>query len=206
MMEHVLMNFGDNHRILNDSNGKEVRVGIGEIVRADIHPVHARMVQRGIADETMIICDMEFAQNATRKLGQVMECLRDLNQSDYDALLERFHKINGPNPDDLRPTREMLRIALREIARQEVMQMMRDQRMAQRVTIHEQGDERTRRNPDENRNGSPQNLPGSDETDAVSDKTDKTKKPGTKNAAAKADKDAGKGQGKPKSKIKRERL
>lgn len=190
MMEHVLMNFGDNQRVLQDSHGKEFRVGIGEIVRADVHPVHASMVQRGIADETMIVCDIEFAQNASRKLGQVMEVMRDLQQEDYDALLERFDKINGPNPEELRPSREMMRIALREIARQEVMQMLRNQRMAQRVTIHEQGDEVTRREP-----------PPPPKDDKPKGKDDKVKK-----AAGKADKTSGKGQGKPKSKIKRERL
>ena len=182
-MEHVLMNFGDNLRVVNASDGSSIPINIGEIVRADVHEVHAKMIQRGLATETLIICDMEFAQKATRKLGQVMEVMRDLNAEDYDGLLERFHKIAGPNPEELRPTREMLRIALREIARDEIRQMID----AQRVRIHEQGDEVTRQ---------PVLPPPSPPKDD---------KPKDKKASA-AGEAKEKGQEKPKSKIKRERL
>jgi len=201
-MEHVLMNFGDNVRIMQDSTGKPVQVGIGEIVRADINPIHAQMIAKGIADETLIICDIEFAKRASKKLGQVMTCLRDLNQENYDELLERFNAINGQNPEELRPTREMVRIALREIARHEVMKLLRNERMAQRVTIHEQGDETTRQEPARNQSGSPRNLPGSTQNQK---EPKPAKEPGTKQAA-KALKDSPNGQKKPKAQIKRERL
>ena len=192
MMEHVLMNFGDNARIVNTSNNVPVTIGIGEIVRADIHEVHAQMIQRALSTETMIVCDLEMAQSAPKKFGQVMAVLRDINQDDYDGLLERFNAINGPNPEELRPTRDMIRIALREIARQEVRKMMADRVMNnRRVVIHEQGDEVTR-----------QDVPSPRPPEKTEDKPPTQ----TKKAAGNANKKAPKGQGKPKSKIKRERL
>lgn len=180
-MEHVLMNFGDNLRVLNAPDGKPVQIGVGEIVRADIHEVHAKMIQKGIATETLIICDIEFARGASAKLGQVMQVLRDINTEDYDGLLERFHQINGQNPEELRPTRDMLRIALREIARTEMQKLMN----GERVRIHEQGDAKTRQ-----------------EVPPPPPKDDKPKE----QKASGATKAKEKGQDKPKSPVKRERL
>jgi hypothetical protein len=190
-MEHVLMNFGDNARVMQDSGGKSFTVGIGEIVRADIHPVHASMIQRAIGEETMIVCDMELAEKAGRRFGLVMQCLRDLDQEDYDALLVRFNEINGPNPDDLRPTRDMVRIALREIARQEVKRMLK----AQRVRIHEQGDEVTRQEP-------PREKPPADKPP----QGDRPAPGAPRKAAGAAGADAPGESPRAKPKIKRERL
>jgi hypothetical protein len=190
-MEHVLMNFGDNDRVLQDVAGKPITIGIGQIVRADIHPVHASMIQKAITEETLIVCDIEFAQHASRKFGQVMEVMRDIDQDDYDALLVRFNEINGPNPDDLRPTRDMVRIALREIARQEVKAMQR----SQRVRIHEQGDEVTRQDP-------PREKPPADKPP----QGDQPAPGAPRKAAGAADADAPGESPRAKPKIKRERL
>jgi hypothetical protein len=137
------MNFGDNERVLSATDGSHVKIGIGEIVRADVHDIHAKMIKRGIADETLIICDMEFAQRANGKLGKVMTLMRDMSSEDYDGLLTRFNDVFGRDATDMRPTREEMRISLRDIARSEVQTMLQ----AQRVTIREQGDAVTRQDP-----------------------------------------------------------
>lgn len=140
-METVIMNFGDNIRVINDSNNVPIAIPIGAIVRADVHEVHLKMLQRGIRSETLIAISEEMVLAADDRFKLILQVMRDIDSEDYDGLLERFNMINGTNPDSLRPTRDMLRVALRELARQEVNKMLN----ASRVTIREQGDEVTRK-------------------------------------------------------------
>ena len=191
MMEHVLMNFGDGARVLSDPSGANVRVDVGEIIRADIHDVHAKMIKAGIAKETLIICDVETAKDAGPVLAKTMACMRDMKSDDYDGLLERFNTIVGPNPNDLRPTREMMMIALRELARKEVKRLLNA--AAKRVHIQEQGDEVTRNDGRDPPREPPRQEPPQGDTAA-------TGKP--KQAAAPTTP----GKGAAKRKIKRERL
>jgi hypothetical protein len=149
-MQTVLMNFGDNIRVINDAQNIPHAIDIGKIVELDVHEVHLRMLKAGVADETLIVVDHDMLKYASKRLVTIMECLHGLNGEDYDALLEKFNSINGPNPDNIRPTRDMLCIALRELARQEAAKMIRTSGRPSapasppKTFIREQGDEVTR--------------------------------------------------------------
>lgn len=152
-MQTVLMNFGDNKRVISDVNNAPIQIDIGQMLEADVHPVHLGMIQRSLRSETLIVVDEDTLKYATQRFVDILWVLKHIDDEDYDTVLNRFNAINGPNPDSLRPTREMVRIACRELARKEVREMM-DKRAREeteaamagnnRVTIREQGDPVTR--------------------------------------------------------------
>lgn len=154
-MQATLMNFGDNNRVVASSGGEQVMIGVGQIVRADIHEVHFNMIKQGIATDTLIAVPSDL--KVSEKLAGIMELYQDIDTEQNDRLLQRFESIMGPNPEALRPTRDMMRIAMREVARVEVRKSMMEHLVRANgslpqgaidktsARIREQGDETTRK-------------------------------------------------------------
>lgn len=143
-MKTTLMNFGDNIRVVSDVDGMQKSIGIGEMVTMDMHEVHYNMINAGSSTETLIIVpeDAEMSD----KLKGIMGLMAELREGDEAEMIARFTEVMGPNPDSLRPTRSMMQIALREVARKEVRTAKAAWIMSgKKVPIREEGDEETRK-------------------------------------------------------------
>lgn len=141
-MQAQLLNFGDNTRVVNDIHNVAISIGIGQIVECDIHDVHFHMIRRAIATETLMVVPKEVRPSA--KLNAITELLRAIETEPYDELLVAFNKaLPPPGLEEglYRPTRDQIRMALREAARIEVAAVLR---LQSRVTIREEGDKVTR--------------------------------------------------------------
>jgi hypothetical protein len=142
MMQAQLLNFGDNTRVVSNINNEAVSIGIGQIVECDIHDVHFHMIRRAIATETLMVVPKEVRPSP--KLNAITALLRGIETEPYDELLVAFNKaLPGPGLEEglYRPTRDQIRLALREAARIEVAAVLH---LQSKVTIHEQGDPVTR--------------------------------------------------------------
>lgn len=148
-MQATLMNFGDNTRVVRDSHNQQVTIGIGEIKSADIHEVHFNMIKNGQGSETLLI--VPDSVDPTPKLKGIMELMPDLATADEHSLINRFTAICGPAPEgSVRPSRAMIRVALREQARTEARKTIANAILAEKegttkATIREQGDKNTRK-------------------------------------------------------------
>lgn len=144
MMAHLL-NFGANDRVVNDSSNNGFKIPVGALVTHDVHEVHYRMIKQAMANETLMIIPSEC--KLSDKMQGIMDLLPQCNDAELDDLTSNFNKIMGHHPDGLRPTRDMIRIALREGARKEIkstLMAMAIEINAARVTIREEGDAVTR--------------------------------------------------------------
>jgi len=142
-MQAYLLNFGDNTRVVNDSSNTAVSIGIGELKECDIHDVHFHMIRRAIATETLLVVPKDVKK--TERLNTIMSLMRELMTEPYEAVLEKYNMLGGSDEDGeaprIRPTRDQMRLQLRDLARQEVAAALR---LQSKVNIREQGDERTR--------------------------------------------------------------
>lgn len=141
-MQAQLLNFGDNTRVVNNIRNEAVSIGIGQIVECDIHDVHFHMIRRAIATETLMVVPKEV--RPTAKLNAITALLRSIETEPYDDLLLAFNKaLPAPGLEEglYRPTRDQIRLALREAARIEVAAVLR---LQSQVTIREEGDKVTR--------------------------------------------------------------
>lgn len=142
-MQAFLMNFGDNTRVVNDSSNTAVSIGIGELKECDIHDVHFHMIRRAIASETLLVVPKEVKK--TERLGAIMNLMRELMTESYEDVLAKYNMLETTEDGEaprLRPTRDQMRLTLRDMARAEVAVALR---LQSKVVIHEQGDEVTRR-------------------------------------------------------------
>jgi hypothetical protein len=121
-MQATMMNFGNNTRVVSASDGKPIRIEVGSIIDADIHEVHFNMIRNAVANETLLVVPKDV--KPTEKLAGIMELMKRVDTEEEHALIRRFTEIAGPNPENIRPTRGMIRIALREIARTESRKTM----------------------------------------------------------------------------------
>lgn len=145
-MQAYLMNFGDNTRVVNDSHNAAVSIGIGELKECDIHDVHFHMIRRAVATETLLIVPKEVRQS--ERLSAIMSLMRELHTESYDDVLAKYNLLGVEHDDEapkIRPTRDQMRLMLRDLARQEVAAALR---LQSKVVIHEQGDPVTRNRPD----------------------------------------------------------
>lgn len=161
-MQAALMNFGDNVRVVRDVRNQQVAVGIGEIKSLDIHEVHFNMIKNGQARETLLVVPQDV--KPTEKLAGIMELMPEVSTMDEHALLRRFTDICGPGPDGaVRPSRAMIRIALREAAREEARKTLFNSIAAEkertRATIREEGDSTTRQEAPGGDTRAPGDLP-----------------------------------------------
>lgn len=144
-MQAFLMNFGDNSRVVNDAANAAVMIGIGKIVECDIHEVHFQMIRRAVGTETLMAVPRET--RITPRLRTIMDILIGIDTQPYDELLQAFFKALPPpgiEEGQYRPTRDMIRVALREAARKEVGAALQ---LQSKVNIREQGDAITRQVP-----------------------------------------------------------
>lgn len=145
MMQAHLLNFGDNVRVVSNSDNIPFSIPVGALVTADIHDVHYNMIRGDMRNETLMIVPSDC--KLSEKMQGIMDLLPLCNDCELDELTAKFNGIMGNHPDHIRPTRDMIMIALREGARVEIKQTLMAKAMeitAARVTIHEQGDETTR--------------------------------------------------------------
>lgn len=166
-MQIVLLNFSDASRSLVDRRNRTITVAVGEMKKADIHEPHYRMLKHGtflaLPEEVEI---PERTVAAVQLMGRV-------DTTPYDELLNQFWGLAGRDANKLRPTRAVIRLALRDIAQNALADIGVGKHVAQRVTINEQGDENTRRDPDE---GSPPvKEPDTDNPPPVKEANAKTK-------------------------------
>lgn len=145
-MRTTLMNFGDNIRVVSDVSGAQKSIAIGEMIAMDLHEVHYNMINAGSATDTLIIVpeDAEMSD----KLKGIMGLMAELREGDEAEMIQRFTEVMGPNPESLRPTRSMMQLALREVARKEVRTAKAAWIMSgKKVPIREEGDKETRKEP-----------------------------------------------------------
>lgn len=187
MMQVQLLNFGDNTRVVNDISNGPVSIGIGKLVECDIHDVHFHMIRRAIATETLMVVPKDVRKSA--RLVALMKLLEGLEVEPYDELLAGFNEVLPPpglEEQAYRPTRDQMRLALREASRKEVAAALQ---LQSRVTIREEGDKVTR-----------QEVPPPAPAKEIKTPEATTPPPKPKKAAAKA-----KAKAKPKAKA-REKL
>jgi hypothetical protein len=142
-MQIVLLNFSDAPRSLVDRRNRTVVVAPGEMKAADIHEAHFNLLKRGTflaLPEEVEIPERTLA--AVRLMGAV-------NDTSYDELLTKFWGLADRDPDQLRPSRDTIRLALRDIAQNALAEIGVGGPAPRRVPIREEGDENTRRDPDE---------------------------------------------------------
>jgi hypothetical protein len=144
-MQTVLINFGDAPRVVHDKRNRAITVLPGQMKSADINDAHYAMLKRG----TFMALPEEVVLPA--RVQDAMTLMGVVDTEEYDDLLKRFGDIAGRDPLKLRPTRDMIRLALRDIAQNAMAEIGVGARAAGRVTIHEEGDEVTRNNEDEER-------------------------------------------------------
>ncbi len=122
-MQATLLNFGENMRVIADSRNSQVTIGVGQMIETDIHQVHFDMISKAIARETLVAIPHDMV--LTDKLRGIMQLMSDAPDIDLQELLRKFTDVLGPPPEgNIRPTRDMMRIALREVAREEVRKAM----------------------------------------------------------------------------------
>jgi len=167
-MRAILMNFGDNTRVVHDVMNMPISVGIGKIRECDMHKVHYDMIRKGLATDTLMLVPADAEMPA--HLSLIMGVLEAVDTEPYDELLQRAVEVIGKENVKLRPNRDMIRVALRDLARELVSQIFAGvQPPPPRVPIKEEGDEDTRndppRKPEKNLPGS--NAPLADRSDAA---------------------------------------
>lgn len=142
MIQAVLMNFGDNTRVVYDIKNKPFAIEIGQVVEADIHDVHFHMIKRGVATDTLMVVPKEAP--ISPKLQAILDILKSIETDPYDQLLQKFNVVAAEIRNEevpLQPARHMIRRLLRDLAKYEVAKALH---MTSKVVIHEQGDETTR--------------------------------------------------------------
>ena len=142
-MQIVLLNFSDAPRSLVDRRNRNVTVGVGEMKAADIHESHFAMLKRGTflaLPEEITIPERTLA--AVKLMGVVATI-------PYEELLQQFWGLAERDPHRLRPTRDEIRLALRDIAQDALATIGVGRPAPKRVSITEQGDENTRTDEDE---------------------------------------------------------
>jgi outer membrane biosynthesis protein TonB len=145
-MQATLLNFGDNTRVVCDTSNKPFEIGIGKIVEADLHDLHFNMIRQAVATDTLMVVPKETRMS--EKLRAITTMLEAIETAPYDELLKSFLDMVPGDGDtqSFRPTRHQMRTALATLARVEVGKALG---LASRVVIREEGDEVTRRQPDE---------------------------------------------------------
>lgn len=142
-MNIVLLNFSDAPRSLIDRRNRTITVAVGEMRRADIHEAHFGMLKRG----TFLALPGEV--DIPARVTAAVELMGVVDTTQYDELLGKFWDLAGRDPNRLRPTRDYIRLALRDIAQNALAEIGVGKPAPQRVTITEEGDENTRRDPDD---------------------------------------------------------
>jgi hypothetical protein len=142
-MQIVLLNFSDAPRSLLDRRNRTVVVAVGEMKRADIHEAHFGMLKSG----TFLALPEEI--DIPPAVTQAVELMGAVPTTPYDELLTKFWGLAGKDANRLRPTRDMMRLALRDIAQNALAGIGVGAPAPKRVHINEEGDENTRRDPDE---------------------------------------------------------
>lgn len=142
-MQALLLNFGDNTRVVCDTKNNPLVIDIGRVVDADIHDLHFNMIRRAIKTDTLMV--IPKGTRISEKLNSIIDVLRAVADEPYDTLLQRFNEVVPYDEDNgQRPTRDRIRMALVDLARYEVAKALH---MQSQVFIHEQGDELTRKPP-----------------------------------------------------------
>ena len=215
-MQATLMNFGDSTRVICDVMNRPVAIDIGQVVETDICDAHFHLIKRGVHSESLMIVPKD--SRMSDKLQSIVDLMNAMATETYTDVMQRFTDIVPFDEDAdnaMRPSRETMRIALRDLARLEVAKQLglqskvitetppkrNDDHMLRElipdapefkaVTIHEQGDEVTRQPVKTIK------LPASESQDAKVIEPPKDKAP-AKKAKSK--------NGRSKPKIKRERL
>jgi hypothetical protein len=142
-MQIVLLNFSDATRSLVDRRNRTVNVAVGEMKRADIHEAHFGMLKRG----TFLALPEEI--EIPEAVAAAVELMGVVSTTPYDELLTRFWGLAGKDASRLRPTRDFMRLALRDIAQNALASIGVGAPAPKRVTITEEGDEKTRQEPEE---------------------------------------------------------
>lgn len=137
-MQATLLNFGDCTRVIRDMGGGPLAIDAGDVLSADVHEAHFRMIAAGVRTDSLMIVPQGV--EISGKLKGVVDLLRQARQMTYNEFLNRFNDIVPFDDEDngLRPSATRMMAALCDIARHEVAMALA------RVDIREQGDPVTR--------------------------------------------------------------
>lgn len=142
-MHAVLMNFGDNTRVVYDTSNKPFAIDIGQIVEAEIQEVHFHMIRRAVGTDTLMIVPKDA--KISPKLQAIMDMLKSIETDPYDVVLQKFNEVGAEKRDEdhvpLKPTRSNMRRMLLDLAKFEVAKALH---MTSKVVIKEEGDAKIR--------------------------------------------------------------
>ena len=116
MLRVMLLNFGDNTRVVHDRHQRPRVINIGDALDVELDNGTVRMIRRG-QDRGDTLIMVPIGTDVPPDLARCAEVLRNVADSDYAEVLEAVNSICGADPNDLRPTRDMMRYRLREYAR-----------------------------------------------------------------------------------------
>lgn len=142
-MQIVLLNFSDAPRSLVDRRNRVVKVAVGEMKAADIHETHYAMLKRG----TFLALPEEI--DIPERVVAAVKLMGAVADTPYDELLKQFWGLAEKNANQLRPSRDVMRLALRDIAQNALAEIGVGAPAPRRVPIREEGDEETRKEPPE---------------------------------------------------------
>jgi hypothetical protein len=137
-MQIVLLNFSDSPRSLVDRRNRTITVAVGEMRNADVHESHYRLLKNG----TFLALPQEIEIPST--VVDALHLMSETATLTYDELLQKFWVLVGRDADLLRPSREYIRLALRDHAQNALAVAGVGKPAPKRVSIVEQGDATTR--------------------------------------------------------------
>lgn len=111
----LLMNFGDNTRVIHDIDKIPVVINIGESRKIDLDDYTAGFIKKSQPTDTLMM--VPISAEMPPKLQELLSIMQALDNTFYDEILERCTNLLGPkNLPEMRPSRAALRSFLKDIA------------------------------------------------------------------------------------------
>jgi hypothetical protein len=113
-MKTMLMNFGDNVRIIYNSNRKAVSIGIGQARRVDLDESTVKFLKRCQETDTLLMVPVDEEMPA--EVTELLSLIEIMNTGDYHTILTRMTALIGAaNMPSLQPNRHEMRNTLRDL-------------------------------------------------------------------------------------------
>ena len=113
-MQTMLMNFGDNTRIVYGSNRKAMTIGIGQARRIDLDEPTMKFIKRAQETDTLLMVPID--EQMPSDLVELLSILEVMSTGDYHAILSRMTALIGAdNMPGIQPNRHEMRNTLREL-------------------------------------------------------------------------------------------
>lgn len=107
----TLMNLGDAARIIYNSSGRPVNIGIGQTVKLTVNRATYARVTKHIASDTLLLLPDDTHPDA--RITELVGLLKDFDRRDYDDTLLVLNSLIGIDPHNPRPSKSELRTIIR---------------------------------------------------------------------------------------------